>query len=253
MAAKKSTAKTASATPPRAPQTLVLDGKQGEAMPQTKARAATKASINAVLVVNAFQGNIMGKDVDIGELVTEMQTKFKEVNDGDLSTLEAMLVGQATALQTMFTSLTIKAANQEYLKNYQSFMVLALKAQAQSRATISALVDLKYPKQAATFVKQANISNGHQQVNNGANPEQYAQAHTHAGNFQSAPNKLLEAEHGQRLDTGAQGTTDRANQKLEAVGAVHRAEVSGGQGAGQSQRLEGRPSGRVTGADQDGQ
>ena len=221
MAAKKSSPKTAPAAPPRAPQTLVLDGKQGEAMPQTKARAATKASINAVLVVNAFQGNIMGKDVDIGELMTEMQTKFKEVNDGDLSTLEAMLVGQATALQTMFTSLTMKAANQEYLKNYQSFMVLALKAQAQSRATISALVDLKYPKQAATFVKQANISNGHQQVNNGAIPEQYAQAHAHTGDIQTAPNKLLEANHGQRLDIGAQAAAGRANQRVEAVGAVH--------------------------------
>lgn len=231
MAEKKSAAKPATskptgkqvAPPPKDPQTLSLDGKPDETMPQTKARAATKASLNAVLVVNAFQGNIMGKDVDIGEMVTTMQTTFKEVNDGDLSTLEAMLVGQATALQTMFTSLTMKAANQEYLKNYQSFMVLALKAQAQSRATISALVDLKYPKQAATFVKQANISNGHQQVNNGANPEQQAQAHASAGDFQTVPNKLLEANHGQRMDIGAQGAAGRANQRVEAVGAVHRA------------------------------
>ena len=231
MAEKKSAAKPATTkkpgkqvAPPRDPQTLTLDGKQDEALPQTKARAATKASINAVMVVNAFQGNIMGKDVDIGELVTTMQTTFKEVNDGDLSTMEAMLVGQATALQTMFTSLAMKAANQEYLKNYQSFMVLALKAQAQSRATISALVDLKYPKQTATFVKQANMTTGSQQVNN-----TYASASVHsgitpgAGNFQSEPNKLLEADHGQRMDIGAQAKTGRANQRVEAVGAVHRA------------------------------
>ena len=230
MAEKKSAAKPATSkqpgkqtAPPSDPQTLTLDDEQDEALPQTKARAATKASINAVMVVHAFQGNILGKDVDIGELVTTMQTRFKEVNDGDLSTLEAMLVGQATALQTMFTSLAMKAVNQEYLKNYQSFMVLALKAQAQSRATISALVDLKYPKQAATFVKQANISNGHQQVNNGAIPDQYAQAHAHTGDIQTAPNKLLEANHGQRLDIGTQAKTGRANQRLEAVGAVHRA------------------------------
>ena len=229
MAEKKSAAKPATSkptgkqvAPPRDPQTLPIAGKQGDSMPIAKAKAATKASINAVLVVNAFQGNIMGKDVDMGELVTTMQTKFKEVNDGDLSTMEAMLVGQATALQTMFTSLAMKAANQEHLKNYQSFMVLALKAQAQSRATISALVDLKYPRQ-ATFVKQANISNGHQQVNNRAIPEQYAQAHASAGDFQTAPNKLLEANHGQRLDIGAQAAASRANQRVEAVGAVHRA------------------------------
>ena len=226
MAEKKTTAKKAPAatpakkvTPPRDPKVLTLEGKQGEDMPQTKARAATKASVNAVLVVNAFQGNIMGKDVDIGELVTTMQTTFKEVNDGDLSGLEAMLVGQATALQTMFTSLAMRASGAEQLKQYQMFMTLALKAQAQSRATISALVDLKYPKQAATFVKQANMTTGPQQVNNG-----YAGTQSHSGiqsrteNIESEQNKLLEADHGNYLDTRAQGAASRVNQTVDAVG-----------------------------------
>ena len=78
------------------------------------------------------------------------------------------------------------------LTQYGVYMTLALKAQAQSRATISALVDLKYPKQAATFVKQANMTTGPQQVNNGAFPDKYAQAHASAGDFETAPNKLLE-------------------------------------------------------------
>ena len=199
MAERKTAAKPATtkptgkpAAPPRDPQTLPIECKEDDSMPVAKAKVATKASINAVLVVNAFQGNIMGKDVDVGELVTTMQTKFKEVNDGDLSTLEAMLVGQATALQTMFTSLAVRAASQEYLKQYGVYMTLALKAQAQSRATISALVDLKYPKQAATFVKQANMTTGPQQVNNGGIPDKYAQAHASAGDIQTEPNKLLD-------------------------------------------------------------
>jgi len=227
--------------PPRDPQALALDGQQGDTFPQTKAKAATKASINAVMVINAYQSNIMGKDVDITELVTSMRAKFKAVNDGDLSNLENMLVGQATALQTMFTSLAQRAASQEYLKQYQTYTVLALKAQAQSRATISALADLKYPKQAATFVNQANISSGHQQVNNGSSSgqtdistqtsahqkpgfsEQYTQVQASAGDFQTAPNKLLEAQDAKRLDIGAQAAAGRANQGLETVGAVHRA------------------------------
>ena len=226
--AQKSTAKAKPATtkptgkqaaPPRDPQTLPIEGKQDDTMPVAKARAATKASTNAVMVVNAFQGNIMGKDVDLGELVTNMQTKFKEVNDGDLSGLEAMLVGQATALQTMFTSLATRAASQEYLKQYGVYMTLALKAQAQSRATISALVDLKYPKQAATFVKQANMTTGPQQVNNA-----YAGTPSHSGiqsrteNIESEQNKLLEADHGNYLDARAQGAASRVNQTVEAVG-----------------------------------
>lgn len=232
MAEKKSAAKPATskptgkqAAPPRDPQTLSLPGKQGESMSQTKARATTKASINAVLVVNAFQGNIMGKDVDMGELVTTMQTKFKEVNDGDLTSMEAMLVGQATALQTIFTSLAMRAASQEYLKNYQSFMALALKAQAQSRATISALVDLKYPRQ-STFVKQANISNGPQQVNNGdtLNTGTQAGAHSQAEKTATLQNELLEDQrHGStNLDTRATTTAARSYSAVEAVGAVNR-------------------------------
>ena len=108
-------------------------------------------------------------------------------------------------------------------------MGLALKAQAQSRTTISALVDLIYPRQ-ATFVKQANIANGPQQVNNGgatgANPEQYAQPRTHAEKSASEQNKLLEAEHGQpgkRMDTRATQTAERNHQEVETVATVNRA------------------------------
>lgn len=143
-----------------------------------------------------------------------------------------MLISQATALQTIFTSLARRAQDQQYQKNLEAVLGLALKAQAQSRATISALVDLKYPRQ-ATFVKQANIANGPQQVNNGgaagAVPAQYAQAHAE----KSAPeqNKLLEAEHGQpgkRMDTRAAQKAERSHQAVETVEPVHRAKKPGG-------------------------
>lgn len=71
---------------------------------------------------------------------------------------------------------------QQYQRNLEAFLGLALKAQAQSRATILTLVDLKYPRQVA-FVKQANIANGAQQMNNGAPGvigDQYAQARARA-------------------------------------------------------------------------
>lgn len=161
---------------------------------QAIARTALRPSINGASVVKAYQGNLLGKDVDLAELVDGLSDSCRRVKDGDLSTLEAMLVSQATALQTIFTSLARRAQAQEYQKNLEAFLGLALKAQAQSRATISALVDLKYPRQ-ATFVKQANIAHGPQQVNNGAaagaDPEQYAQARTHAEKSTPGQNKLL--------------------------------------------------------------
>ena len=194
-----------------------------------KARMALRPSINGASVIHAYQGNVMGKDTDMGVLIDQLRDTFTEVKGGDLHTLEAMLISQATALQTIFTSLARRAQDQQYQKNLESFLGLALKAQAQSRATISALVDLKYPRQ-ATFVKQANITNGPQQVNNGAaanpNPEQSAQAPTHAEKSKPEQNKLLEANHGQpgkRMDTRAAQTAERSYKAVETVATVHRA------------------------------
>ena len=194
-----------------------------------KARMALKPSLNGAVVIQTYQGNIMGKEADLNVLIDQLRDTFTEVKGGDLHTLEAMLISQATALQTIFTSLARRAQSQEYQKHLESFLGLALKAQAQSRATISALVDLKYPRQ-ATFVKQANIANGPQQVNNGAaaggDAEQYAQPRTHAGKSEPDQNKLLEASHeqpGKRMDTRAAQTAERSYQAVETVATVNRA------------------------------
>ena len=54
----------------------------------------------------------------------------------------------------------------DYPQTVERYMRLALKAQAQSRATAETLHEMKYPKPVA-FVQQANIANGPQQVNIG--------------------------------------------------------------------------------------
>ena len=188
---------------------------------QALARTALRPAINGAVVVKAYQGNLLGKNVDMSELVQGLTDSCKRVNDGDLSTLEAMLVSQATALQTVFTSLVCRAQVQTQQRHLEAFMGLAFKAQAQSRSTISALVELKYPRQ-ATFVKQANIAHGPQQVINagaaGELKEQYAQTRTHAGKSKPEPNKLLEADHGNYLDTRAQGAASRVNPHMATVG-----------------------------------
>ena len=210
------------------PKALSLARTPGQTEAQALSRAALRPSINCASVIEAYQGNLMGKDVDLSELAAGLNDTFKRVEDGDLSTLEAMLVAQATALQTMFASLARRAATQEHLRQYETFMGLALKAQAQSRATITALVDLKYPRQ-AMFVKQANIAHGPQQVNNGpaagADPERSAQARTYARQTQPPQNELLEeARHGStHLDTSATAKATRSHHAVEAVAEVQRA------------------------------
>lgn len=222
------------AKPERDPKALHLTRTPTETHEQAKARAALRPSINAVLAIDAFKSNLLGDDVDMGAMVESLQSTIKEVQGGDLGRLEAMLISQATALQTMFTSVARRAAHQEQLKHYSVFMGLALKAQAQSRATISALVDLKYPRQ-ATFIKQANVAHGPQQVNNGPAPAGTA---PHAKEVQPDQTELLEADHhgGTAMDRRTAPATARSNPTVEAVGAVNRPANRRGKGQGITQR-----------------
>lgn len=142
-------------------------------------------------------------DVELSDLAIALHDRIKNVQNGNMASIEAMLIGQAQALQTIFVSLGRRAAHTTQVNQYAMFMGMALKAQSQSRATIQALTELKYPKQ-ATFVKQANISHGHQQVNNHGNADSPA----HAKEISNQPNELLEAHHGsQEMDTRATQTT----------------------------------------------
>ena len=196
--------------------------------PDRKAKAALSASVNNASVIHIFQENIMGKETDLNALIEGLQDNCQNVHAGDLKSIETMLVTQAKALQTIFTSLARKAHGQTYQKHYEAFLGLALKAQAQSRATITALVDLKYPRQ-ATYVKQANIAHGAQQVNNGTAPQahdaHYAHTPAPAKEIENPQNKLLEATHAQqsyRMDTRAPQKAKRSHQAVETVESVHR-------------------------------
>jgi hypothetical protein len=88
----------------------------------------------------------------------------------------------------IYTELARRAALNmgEYIEAADRYLRLALKAQAQCRTTIEALVALKNPP--VVYAKQANISAGHQQVNNYP-PSQEASP---TGKAEAAPNELLE-------------------------------------------------------------
>ena len=183
---------------------------------QFKAELAVSPSMNAGSLIDAFSG--FGGFAELNELADSVRQTAKKVQAGDLSSLEVMLVSQATALQTIFTGLALRAQVQTQQRNMESFMSLALKAQSQSRATISALVDLKYPRQ-ATFVKQANIANGPQQVNNGV-----AAVPAHEEKSDST-SKLSGSDHELLQDTRTSSPTVTGNPSMETVGEGHRAKV----------------------------
>lgn len=92
-------------------------------------------SANAAAVVEAYGKSPFGEQ-DICELIENLRMKCDEVNAGDLQHCESMLIGQAHALQSIFVNLARRAVNQEYLKQYETNLRLALKAQNQSRMTL---------------------------------------------------------------------------------------------------------------------
>jgi hypothetical protein len=161
---------------------------------------------------------------DLAELLKGLRTRVEKVQGGDMAPVEAMLYSQAVTLETIFTSLARRAASQEYLKQFQTYLTLAFKAQAQCRTTLEALAEIKNPRPVA-FVKQANISGGHQQINN-AGQADHARArfsHARAGNIEGLQNELLGAPHGVELDTRAQSQAGGADPHLATVATGHRA------------------------------
>ena len=89
---------------------------------------------------------------------------------------------------------------------------MALRAQNQCRATLETLAAIKNPP--VVFAKQANINqgNGNQQVNNGTSDPA-----SRAGEIINQPNELLEAQHGERMDTGTAGATIVKNPAMATV------------------------------------
>lgn len=171
------------------------------------AKIALQPSANAAAVISEY-GKSFGEQ-DINALIDALILTFDAVNKGDTKQSEAMLMGQAYALQSIFMSFSRRANNQEYLKSVETYLRLALKAQSQCRATLETLATIKNPP--VIFAKQANISSGHQQVNNGVPP-------SHAEINKIPPNELLEAQDGgTTLDTRATDATITENKAMATV------------------------------------
>ncbi len=173
-----------------------------------------------------------------------MREQVAAVGGGNMAGPEGLLTAQAFTLNTIFAELSRRAAVNmgEYINAAERYMRLALKAQAQCRATVETLAAMKNPP--VVFARQANIANGPQQVNNGVGA-----AAPRAENQQSMPSKLLEANSGagERLDGGAAGAAIGSDPPLETVGAGYGTEHGSGQGAFEPQRRQGRKTRRVPG------
>ena len=176
-----------------------------------------------------------GDNLHVTHCAVALRDEVAKVQGGDLSQVDAMLFGQAKVLSTVFhTCLARAGANLgQNLDATETYMRLALKAQSQCRTTLEALVEAKNPRSVA-FVRQANIANGHQQVNNG----------DARGQPVNQPNELQGDFH--VVDTGAQAARVGVDAPAPAVAAVNRPKNARGKATIKPKRVEGRGKARAT-------
>ena len=179
---------------------------------------ASRPSMNAAAVMSEYSKPF--GEQDVSALADVLVGAIEDIHGGDLKRAESMLFAQANALQSIFMNLARRATTQEYLKHWEAYLRMALKAQNQCRMTLETLATLKAPP--VVIARQANITSGPQQINNGT-----LQTTTRAGarerENETEKSKLMENDDGQWLDAGTTSSPSGANQYVETVAALHRA------------------------------
>jgi hypothetical protein len=200
---KKATTETASK-----PKNVVIVGIQhGETEDAATARVLTKPEILAAWTLHDWQGGI----TEVNVLASELSEQIGKVNSGNMKRAEAMLLAQAHTLDGLFNNLARRAHKQDGIALVEPYLRLALKAQSQCRTTLETLAAIKNPP--VIFAKQANISGGHQQINNGTTTPA-----THGGEIKNQQTKILEAQDGgTTLDTATTGATIADDKAMATV------------------------------------
>ena len=189
-------------------------------MEEVAARALSQPEVRAAAMIQKYEGDSM----NVNALVNELRQQVAEVNAGNMARPEAMLVAQAHSLDALFSNLARRShANSSggYLDAAATYLKLALRAQAQAVRTLEVLSEMKNPRPVA-FVRQANISNGPQQINNGV------PAPSRAREIENEQTQLSGESHELLPNTRASGDASRVNPALETLGEINRAKVPRG-------------------------
>lgn len=168
-------------------------------------------------IVSMMQPKNIADQIDAPGMLETLRDQATAVQGGDLAHAEAMLINQASALQALFVRLSERAMEQGHMPNLEGFLRMALRAQSQCRATLEALAAIKNPP--IVYAKQANVTTGPQQVNNGIPaPARARKIETEQLQLSGGANELLS-------DARASGYAGRVDSALEALGKIDGAEV----------------------------
>ena len=194
-------------------QVTVIKNK-GETNAKALAETVLRPTVQSACTLREYT-TLSGK-MNLSTLIDSLADQVGLVLDGDLGRAEAMLTTQAHCLDAIFNNLARRAIHAEYMSGFDTYLKLSLRAQSQCRATLETLAAIKNPVGRA-YVNQANFAHN-QQVNNTAESSR-------TGENQKAPNKLLEKTDGERLEFGKTGTAIDADQAVETMAEIDRAEI----------------------------
>jgi hypothetical protein len=210
--------------------TMIIKTGQPEAPTATTAEkvarhAATVAEVQAAAAMEQWAKHAFA-EVDLCTLIEKIREQTNAMRKGDMKEIESMLFAQSLTLQATFTALSRRAAanSGEHMGATDTYLRLALKAQGQCRATLETLANIKNPRPMA-FVKQANISNGPQQINNSSSEtnNRVVRAREETENSQNELLTDTRATHGKPMDTRAKSKAGASNPRVATVETGHRA------------------------------
>jgi hypothetical protein len=192
---------------------LKLKSNKGEDNTQAMARHFMRPSLQNAMTLRTVMEKVYGYKLDLTSVMDELAAQCDSVIRGHMGRPEAVLTAQIHTLDALFNHLTqIAYRNFESLDVCERVFRLALRAQGQCRATAETLAAIKNPPM--VFAKQANVTSGPQQINNGV---------AHGRDTDSfVQNKLLEQSDGTRLDTIAPGGAISSDSAVATLGTINR-------------------------------
>jgi len=193
-----------------------ITGSSDDEKGRSYAGLITSPELAAYRIIGMMQPKNIADEIDAPTMLATLRDQVASMQGGDLAHAEAMLINQASALQAVFVRLSERAMEQAHMPNLEGFMRMALRAQSQCRATLETLATIKNPP--IVYAKQANFAAGHQQVNNGM------PGPTQAREIENQQSKLMEEDHGTRMDTGTSGASVSPNSAMATLGEINRAE-----------------------------
>lgn len=220
-------------SPPAAAKRWVLDVSPDQAAPAGWAHLSVRPDFNAAQTLMRSQELTGNKQTELTPLIRALREHGERAHANDMRHAETMLVAQATTLDGLFAMLAQRSMRNLQEGSFEvgeSYMRLAFRAQAQSRATLETLGQLKNPP--VVIARQANVAQ--QQVNN-----------FRAGEIDSRSNELLGSAN-EPLDGGATSKTTRSYSALAPVAKLDGTANDRGKVDLVSKRLQGRAKRRAS-------